>query len=199
MRGGSNVEPPLSRTRETATRFTARRHAVFRLSEITGRTHALGSGSWIRIKARPEAALDDPGMGAFDHAGQSPTPRAFTSRPVRSRGFEPLPHGVRNRHASATLRAYESVWGRDPRRVDHLGPGPKCRGWGPVEFTSTGAGENPPTTEFEPLPHGVRNRHASATLRACESVWGRAPRRVDHLGLGPQMSGGPVEFSSTGV
>src|SRR3954462_6121135 len=37
-----------SSTRETATRFTARRHADSKLSEITGHTCALGSGSQIR-------------------------------------------------------------------------------------------------------------------------------------------------------
>ena len=30
---------------------------------------------------------------------------------------------------------------------ERLGPGPRTRGWGPAEFTSAGAGENPPMTE----------------------------------------------------
>jgi hypothetical protein len=104
-----------SHTRETATRFTARRHAAFRFSEITRRTCALGSGSQIRTSVlRVRAAR----------------PAVRRSRSTLERGFEPLPHGVRNRHASATLRAYESggirtraAWGKSPAcRQQHLRP-----------------------------------------------------------------------------
>lgn len=46
--GRPKCGPPPSLTRETATRFTARRHAVFRIVRDRGRTCALGSGGWIR-------------------------------------------------------------------------------------------------------------------------------------------------------
>ena len=54
------------------------------------------------------------------------------------------------------------MWRENARPRTGLGPGPQTRGWGPAEFTSAGAGENPPKTEAR----GAKLNQPLALLRA---------------------------------
>ena len=70
---------------------------------------------------------------------------------------------------------------RRHRPTAGLGSGPQTRGWGPAEFTSAGAGENPPMTEAKQIPNLQDDVRFVSTLpgRVAEEIQQRGPHYGD--------------------